>query len=329
MAGVPLGNADIVALRKPGNLPGPDPLASCRNRQPAAKRHRVTGIQRKVEQSQFELVGIDLDRRYGVSNSVSISISARASAAASRPCCRPARGSDTARFQLLPPRESEQALGQCRAALGALDRAVDQALKPGVLRNLFPKQFEIAENRHQQIVEVVRDAAGELAQSFELLHLVHLRQRGLALAGAFFDPLLQFPVGPFQLRRALSDPVLELGVELLELPGLAVELGEHPDLGAQQIRDDRHRHVIDGARRHSRARRSRSVTWMAETKMIAVVETADARGSSPPARSRRARACRRRQDDRDVVLQQLLQRLAGRGGLDQVLAKLAAGSPRS
>ena len=43
------------------------------------------------------------------------------------------------------------------------------------------------------------------------------------------------------------DAPLELGVELLELAGLAVQLGEHLDLGAQHFRHHRHRHVVDRA----------------------------------------------------------------------------------
>ena len=54
-------------------------------------------------------------------------------------------------------------------------------------------------------------------------------------------------VGCLELGGALGDPLLELGVELLELPGLAVELGEHPDLGAQHLGNDRHRDVIHRA----------------------------------------------------------------------------------
>src|SRR5262249_48732018 len=46
-----------------------------------------------------------------------------------------------------------------------------------------------------------------------------------------------------ELGRALGDAALELAVELLELAGLAIELGEYPHLGAQHLRDHRHRNV--------------------------------------------------------------------------------------
>src|SRR5262249_11416736 len=48
-----------------------------------------------------------------------------------------------------------------------------------------------------------------------------------------------------QFRRSLRDATLKLLVELFELPGLAIELGEDPDLGAQHLGNDRHRDVID------------------------------------------------------------------------------------
>ena len=114
---------------------------------------------------------------------------------------------DRLRPQLLTPRESEHALGQRRAALGALDRAVDQAQQRRIVGQSFAQQLEIAEDRHQQIVEVVRDAAGQLAEALQLLHLVHLRQRRLALARALLDALLQLGIGlapapPCARRRA-------------------------------------------------------------------------------------------------------------------------------
>ena len=109
------------------------------------------------------------------------------------------------------------------------------------------QQREIAEHGHQQIVEVVRDAAGQLAQALHLLHLVHLRQRRLALAGALLDPRSSSALALRKLRGALRHPALQLGVQQFELAGLAIQLGEHLHLGAQQLRHDRHRHVIDRA----------------------------------------------------------------------------------
>src|SRR5262245_41273012 len=51
--------------------------------------------------------------------------------------------------------------------------------------------------------------------------------------------------GRLELRSTVDDAALELAVELLELPGLAIELGEHLDLGTQHVGDDRDRDVVD------------------------------------------------------------------------------------
>jgi hypothetical protein len=50
-----------------------------------------------------------------------------------------------------------------------------------------------------------------------------------------------------ELGGAGRDALLELGVERLELAGLAVELDEHLDLGAQHLRHHRDGDVVDGA----------------------------------------------------------------------------------
>ena len=54
-----------------------------------------------------------------------------------------------------------------------------------------PQQVEIAHDGRQQIVEVVRDAAGELADGLQLLRFVKLGQRLLALARPVGDEPLQ------------------------------------------------------------------------------------------------------------------------------------------
>ena len=139
---------------------------------------------------------------------------------------------DSTRPELLPPRKGKQAVRQGGAALGALNRPVDKALKLGIRRHVLAKDFEIAENRHQHVVEIMRHAAGKLSQRFDLLHLVHLGQCGLALPGPFFDPSLEVPVGLFQLRSSFFDPALKLGVEPLELAAFPVQLGKHSDFRA-------------------------------------------------------------------------------------------------
>ena len=72
------------------------------------------------------------------------------------------------------------------AALRALNRVVEQRLEFGIVGQALAHQFEAAEHRHQQIVEVVGDAAGELP---DRLHLLRLKQR----LARFFEFLLRLP----------------------------------------------------------------------------------------------------------------------------------------
>ena len=51
----------------------------------------------------------------------------------------------------------------------------------------------------------------------------------------------------FQLGGPGANPILQLGIEPLQLPGLAIKLGKHLDLGAQHLRHHRYRNVIDRA----------------------------------------------------------------------------------
>ena len=76
-------------------------------------------------------------------------------------------------------------------------------------------------------------------------------------------------------HKLISDGVREVSSErigqlvMFELLRLAVEFGEHLDLGAQHLGHDRHRDVVDGA--HLVALEPVDIgQWMAETKMIAV-----------------------------------------------------------
>src|SRR5262252_3274108 len=72
--------------------------------------------------------------------------------------------------QGLAAREGEERLGQARSAISCAMERADHAL--GLLaRHLALQEVEIAGNHGQEIVEIMRDAAGELADGFEFLRL--------------------------------------------------------------------------------------------------------------------------------------------------------------
>jgi hypothetical protein len=56
--------------------------------------------------------------------------------------------------------------------------------------------------------------------------------------------LQQTPCIRLQFGRSLSHTLLQLSIQLLELPGLAIELNKDPDLGTQHLGYDRDRHII-------------------------------------------------------------------------------------
>ena len=76
-----------------------------------------------------------------------------------------------------------------------MDRAVDQTQQTWVAGKVLFRELEVAEHRHQQIVEVVGEASSQLPETFELLHLVNLCERLLALSGALLDPPLELRIG--------------------------------------------------------------------------------------------------------------------------------------
>ena len=93
--------------------------------------------------------------------------------------------------------EGQQALGERRAALGTLQRAVDQPRGPRIVGDVLAQQVEVAQHGHQQVVEVVGDPAGELADGLHLLRLPQLLLRSFArrdflqqIGGALLDALL-------------------------------------------------------------------------------------------------------------------------------------------
>ena len=111
---------------------------------------------------------------------------------------------DRARLKVLAAGEGQQALDQRPGAAGGLQRAVDQPVALVAFGQPPSKQVEVADHGGEQIVEVVRHAAGQLAQRLELLRLVQLGERGLTLARALFDPRLERFIGALKVGAALA-----------------------------------------------------------------------------------------------------------------------------
>ena len=87
---------------------------------------------------------------------------------------------DLARLQRLLAGECQQVLGQLGAALGrVVDHLGDRRQDAGLSATASLENFDGAGDDGENIVEVVRHAAGKLADRFHLLRLAELRFRGL------------------------------------------------------------------------------------------------------------------------------------------------------
>ncbi len=138
----------------------------------ASVRHGVAGVEGQIEDRGGELIGID-DRRTGLILEHGFDLDMLAE----RPL-QQFRGVDDQRvdvgylwFERLLARECEQLLGEVGAARGGL---VDHSRDGGKLRFALDgigQNFDRSRDHGQNVVEVVRDAAGELAHGLHLLGL--------------------------------------------------------------------------------------------------------------------------------------------------------------
>ncbi len=134
---------------------------------------------------------------------------------------------------------------------------------------------------------------------------------------AFQKPRVRF----LQFGGAGANAIFELDVEALELARLAIELRKHLDLGAQHLRYDGHRNIVD--RTHFVAAQPVDVADLYRgdeyhRRLLEAGMFADHRGEFEPVQFRHADID---QDDGDVVLEQELERFASGRSLDQVLAE--------
>ena len=135
---------------------------------------------------------------------------------------------------------------------------------------------------------------------------------------AFEQPGVRF----LQLGGAGANAIFKLGIEPLELTGLAIQLGEHLDLGAQHFRNHRHRNVVDRA--HLVAAQPVDIADLDggdedHRRLLEARMLADHGGELETVQLRHADVD---QDDRDFVLEQVFQRLAAGRGDDEVFVEL-------
>ncbi len=154
----------------------------------AAAGHCVAGVDRRVEHRGLELGGIDLDRP----------------SAGAEIEHHPDRAADGARRHLgegveaqvevdhlglerLAAAEGEQVAGQRGGAVGGVDDRFEIAARRCSLRSARRQQFGRAADHGHQIVEIVGDAAGQLADRLQLLRL---EERGARLLQLLLRPAL-------------------------------------------------------------------------------------------------------------------------------------------
>ncbi len=151
-------------------------------------------------------------------------------------------------FQLLPAREGQQLAGQRSAALGGQSGRFEAAADL-VLLDHVEHEIDIAQDHHQQIVEIMGDARGQLADRLEALHLA---QRALDPL-AFLDLPDQLAVDLGQFLGARLDTALERLVQELQRPLGAAAFAPFLGFGQgavdhrRQARQALFQHIIGGA----------------------------------------------------------------------------------
>ena len=170
--------------------------------QPAAVGHRVAGVDRQVHQHLLDLARVGLDRA-GLADGADVELQVLADQAPQHAIELADDGVeiDDARLDDLPAREQQQLAGQGGGALaGALDLLERRPVRMR-RRDLAEDDVGVALHDGEQVVEVVRDAAGEPADRLHLLRLQELLLELLALGDVDAD----CPRRPLRQRALAGD----------------------------------------------------------------------------------------------------------------------------
>ncbi len=195
----------------------------------AAVGHGVARVDDEIDDHLLELVEVGLDQpQVAAVDDVELDLLADQAAQQHLQFRQHVAELQRLRPQRLPAREGEQLPHQTRRAIGVLLDLHD-VLEGRVGRPVVgEQQVGIADDRGQHVVEVVRDAAGELADRLHLLALGEILLQGALLGRVEREDdraralvARRIGGGDEQPRRARRLRALERDVERLD-PGLAV-----------------------------------------------------------------------------------------------------------
>ncbi len=152
------------------------------DREPPARRHGVAPVHRQVEDRIFELAGIDLGRP-GAAREHGFDLDALAERAFEQlgHAADELVDVDDSGLERLAAGEGEQPPRERGGADGAFIGAFEIARNIAVsLADALPGKAEIADDDGEHIIEIMSDAAGELAHHLQPLELADLLLGGFA-----------------------------------------------------------------------------------------------------------------------------------------------------
>ena len=133
---------------------------------------------------------------------------------------------DDLRRKRLSSSERQQLRGELRSARDGGDRGLQPLLGARIAGDVATEQLQVAADDLQDVVEVVRHAAGELADGLHLLRLAQLRLGLRAFGDGCGDALLERLVGlPQDLLGLLAVGDVDDRADIAEKPSVVAEAG--------------------------------------------------------------------------------------------------------
>ena len=128
-------------------------------------------------------------------------------------------------LERLPAPEGKQSRDKGLGPLSRLHRTVNQSRGALIGAHFTGEELERGHDWRQQIVEVMRNAAGQLTERFKLAHFVQLRDSDFPLGSSLLDAFLKLLVEDAQLSLR-GVPLRQQGLRRA-LPSTRSQCGSH------------------------------------------------------------------------------------------------------